>query len=167
MFFSILPLLLPSITHASYFTFRTLGIWLWQTLTAHHVHFMVSYVILLSYIPYKEVHDPKIHKSVFLQPTEWTCNWYEYNWHLLNISQTPNNLLLKNLMVLSTRSQLIGSWKTENKTMHRRGPPVFRSEHHLFLWVCLTKVIVCLEDGTHTYINTHTTSENPENTYAV
>lgn len=37
-----------------------------NSVTAHHVHFMVSCLLLLSYIPYKEVHDPQIHESLLL-----------------------------------------------------------------------------------------------------
>lgn len=37
-----------------------------NSVTAHHVPSSVSCLDLLSYIPYTEVHDPKIHKSLFL-----------------------------------------------------------------------------------------------------
>ena len=41
-----------------------------NSVTAHHIPSMVFCLVLLSYIPYTEVHDPKIYKSLFLQPKE-------------------------------------------------------------------------------------------------
>lgn len=39
--------------------------------------------------------------------------------------------------------------------MHQRVPVVW-SDLHLFSWGFLTKVIVCLEYGTYTYVNVNT-----------
>ena len=81
-----------------------------NSVTAHHIPSMVFCLVLLSYIPYTEIHDPKIHKSLFLQPKEWGCNWYKCNWHLFSID-VSNNFLFKKCMVVFYKKSIDGLLK--------------------------------------------------------
>lgn len=67
-----------------------------NSVTAHHTPSMVAYLVLLSYIPHTEVHDPKIHKSHFCNPQSEHVTDTNVTHTYLTLT-SPNNFFFKKM----------------------------------------------------------------------